>query len=168
MRRSEPCRLECGGDGSFFRRFRALPSTLRLSRNCPADNLCLMRISFPPTPSTLRLSNICPTDRLWLMANLFSILRPQHYGYQKFVLRTTFASWQIYFPFYVLNTTAIKNLSCGQDLPHGKSITHSSPSTLRLSKICPADNLCLIANLLPILRSQRYGYRKFVLRTSFV
>ena len=79
-----------GGDETFFRRFRASPSTLRLSRNCPTDNLCLMRISFSPTPSTLRLLKICPTDRFWLMAILFSILRPQRYGYQKFVLRTGF------------------------------------------------------------------------------
>ena len=37
----------CGGMNPFFRRFRASPSTLRLSKICPTDNLCLMRISFP-------------------------------------------------------------------------------------------------------------------------
>ena len=73
-------------------------------------------------------------------------LRPQRYGYRKFVLRTTFASWQIYYTFFALNTTAIKKLSYGQSLPHGKSITHSSPSTLRLSKICPTDKLCLMGS----------------------
>ena len=166
MRRSEPCRLACGGMNPFS-------------------------VGFG--------------------------LRPQHYGYQKFVLRTTFDSWQFYFSFFALNATAIENLSCGQallnanlilshalnataiknlsygqPLPHGKSMTLSSPSTLRLSKICPADKLCLMrisfplhalnataiknlsygqpllnANLFPSPRPQHYGYRKFVLRTGF-
>ena len=78
---------------------------------------------FPPpraSPSTLRLSKICPQDKFCLMANLLHILRPQRYGYQ--------------------------NLSYGQPLPHGKSITHSSLSSLRLSKICPSDRLWLMGS----------------------